>query len=247
MRHFCWEFVTLASVTDRSSLGWNVGATFAVVLMLLREGDETLQKTTDDKRTIRQELRLQWRVILAMLALLWGIEIVDNVILSGALDAYGVKPRTLSGLSGVVLAPFLHGGFGHLIANTLPLVVFAWVIMLRETWHFFVVAAFTAVVSGLGIWLIGRDAIHIGASGMIFGLFGYLLLLGWYERSFVSIIVSLLVFFFYGGMIFGVLPTQGWISWEGHLCGFLAGVLAARLHAGSKVAIERRQRQAERA
>jgi membrane associated rhomboid family serine protease len=133
------------------------------------------------------------------------------------------------GLRGVVFAPFLHANFAHLMANTLPLIVLGWLIMLRETRDFFTVWAVSAVVSGLGTWLIGPSmSVHIGASGVIFGFLGYLLARGWFERRAASIAVALGVGLLYGGAIFGVLPGQVGISWQAHLFGFLGGVLAAR-------------------
>ncbi len=126
--------------------------------------------------------------------------------------------------------PFLHGSFAHLAANTLPFVTFGWLIMLRETRDFFIVSALTILVSGFGVWLTGApNSVHIGASGLIFGYFGFLLLRGYFERSFTSIAISLIVGFFYGGLIWGVLPSQPGVSWQAHFFGFVGGILAAQL------------------
>jgi membrane associated rhomboid family serine protease len=126
--------------------------------------------------------------------------------------------------------PFLHGSFAHLAANTLPLVTLGWLIMLREISDFFIVSAVTVLVSGFGVWLTGAPySVHIGASGLIFGYFGFLLLRGYFERSFTSILVSLIVGFFYGSLIWGVLPSQPGVSWQAHFFGFVGGVLAAQI------------------
>ena len=184
------------------------------------------------EKTIRGELKAQFKILAAFIAAFWLIEIVDLVVFQGGLDRFGIRPRSTSGLVGIALSPFLHVGFGHLVMNTIPFLVLGWVIMLRETWHFWVVTPFVAIVGGGGVWLIGQSSsVHVGASGVIFGFFGFLLLRGWFERTAGSIIVSVLVFLTYGGMIWGVLPGQPGLSWEGHLCGFGAGVLAAWIFA----------------
>jgi membrane associated rhomboid family serine protease len=138
----------------------------------------------------------------------------------------------MGGLVGIALAPLLHGGFGHLIANTIPLITLGWLIMLRETRDLIAVTVLSALVSGLGVWLVGASySVHIGASGVIFGYFGFLLLRGYFERSLIAVLLSIVVAVLYGGMLWGVFPSGRLISWEGHLFGFLGGVLAARFMA----------------
>ncbi len=187
----------------------------------------------EPKRSLLQELQEQFYILGGFVLLIWVIEILDNLlfqrILRSGLDQFGIYPRTFLGLRGIVFAPFLHGGYYHVAANTVPFLVLGWLIMLRNTADFWTVSVVSAFVSGLGTWLFGRTAIHIGASGMIFGYFGYLLFRGYFERSIVAIAISLLVGFTYGGMIYGVLPSQPWISWEGHLFGFIGGAIAAKL------------------
>jgi len=187
----------------------------------------------EEKRSLLQELREQFSILGGFVALIWVVEILDNLlfqrILRGGLDQFGVYPRTFLGLRGLVFAPFLHGNYYHVAANTVPFLVLGWLIMLRNTKDFWSVSVVSALVSGLGTWLFGRSAYHIGASGMIFGYFGYLLFRGYFERSITAIAISLIVIFAYGSMIYGVLPTQPWISWEGHLFGFIGGAIAAKL------------------
>ena len=191
----------------------------------------------ETKRSIFGEFRLQIAILLGLVVLLWVIEITDQLLFGGALGFwYGIHPRTFSGLWGILFAPFLHGSFAHLFANTVPLVTLGWLVMLRRTSDWFIVSAIAALCSGLGTWLIGATgSTHIGASGVIFGYFGFLLLRGYFERSFVAIAFSLLVAVLYGSILWGVLPNQPGISWEGHLFGFLGGVVAAWLLAEKSV------------
>ncbi|MBW4576163.1 MAG: rhomboid family intramembrane serine protease [Aphanothece sp. CMT-3BRIN-NPC111] len=188
----------------------------------------------DKANAIASELKTQAIILGGFIVIIWILEIVD-LLWGGRLNAYGIRPRSIIGLRGILFAPFLHRDFGHLIANTIPFLTLGWLIMLRETRDFFVVTAVTIFISGFGVWLFGApNTIHIGASGVIFGYLGFLLLRGYFERSVVSILLSLIVGFLYGGVIWGVLPSQPGISWEGHLFGFLGGVLAARLLARRK-------------
>ncbi len=161
-------------------------------------------------------------------ALLWVIEIVDTV-LPWNLDAYGILPRTVSGLWGIAAAPFLHAGFAHLASNSVPLLVLGSLLMLGGARRFALVTLIIAVLGGIGTWIFGATGHHVGASGVIFGYVGYLVAVGFYERSVKSIAIGLVVGFSYGGVLWGVLPGQRGISWEGHLFGLLAGIFAARL------------------
>jgi membrane associated rhomboid family serine protease len=181
-------------------------------------------------RRLGSEFRRQTRVLAYLAGAMILAEGVDQFLLGGALDQFGIAPRRLVGLRGIVLAPLLHGGFAHLAANLLPLITFGWLVMLRRTEEIFPVTAIVVVLGGLGVWLFGRDhAIHLGASGLIFGYFGFLLLRGWFERSLGSLAFSIVIGLLYGGMVWGVLPSSPYISWEAHLFGFAAGILAARL------------------
>lgn len=185
--------------------------------------------------SIARELKTQAIVLGGFIALIWTLEIVDLLFLGGALNVYGVRPRSIIGLRGILFAPFLHGGLAHVAANTIPFLTLGWLIMLRETKDFFVVTAVTMLIGGLGTWLIGStNSIHIGASGLVFGYLGFLLLRGYFERSVPAILFSLIVGLLYGGMIWGVLPLQFGVSWQGHLFGFVGGGLAARLLAKRK-------------
>lgn len=188
-----------------------------------------------DNEAIKREWRLSWRVIGVTLALLWATELVDQLAFHGALDAYGVHPREASGLVGVLTHPFLHGGFDHLLSNSVGLIGLGWLVAARGVRRWIAVTLAGVLLGGLGMWTFGQpDSVHIGASGVVFAYFGYLLLAGFFERSFGAIFLSIVVGLLYGGMIFGVLPGQLGISWEGHLFGFLGGALMAWLLAGRR-------------
>ena len=166
--------------------------------------------------------------LLAFVALLWAIAIADY---AANLDVqrFGVVPRSQDGLRGIPLHVFLHGDFNHLLSNSGPLLVLGGLTSLRGRGTLLASSAFVTLFAGGFVWLLGRDGVHVGASGLVFGYFGYLVARGFYERSFTSILVAVAVAFFYGGLVFGVLPTSGFVSWEGHLFGLIAGALYARM------------------
>ena len=178
---------------------------------------------------VAQEFKDQVTILFGLVAVLWLVELTDHFLLpSYSLHRYGILPRDLIGLRGVLFAPFLHGNFPHLIANTVPFLTLGWLVMLQRTSDFWRVTGITILVGGLGTWLIGRsESVHIGASILIFGYLGFLLFRGYFQRNAPSIALSIIVAVFYGSLIFGVLPTRTGVSWEGHLFGFIGGVIAA--------------------
>jgi membrane associated rhomboid family serine protease len=194
---------------------------------------ETRSLARQETKALARELKTQGTILAGFIALIWIVGFVD-FFLGGALNVYGIFPRAIIGLRGILFAPFLHGSLGHLIANTVPFLTLGWLVMLRETSDFYVVTAITMLVSGLGVWLFGATSFHIGASGLIFGYLGFLLLRGYFERNFPSILLSLIVGFLYGGAIWGILPSGPGISWQGHLFGFIGGGIAARFLARRK-------------
>jgi membrane associated rhomboid family serine protease len=165
---------------------------------------------------------------MALVAVAWVTEIVDFVVPGRWLDSWGIQPRSLSGLWGILFAPLLHGGLAHLIANTVPFLTLGFLVMLRGLGTFVGVSLTIMVMGGLAVWLLAPgNTIHIGASGLIFGYIGYLLARGYFERSFGSLAIAVLVALVYGGALWGVLPSDPRISWQGHLFGFLAGIATA--------------------
>jgi membrane associated rhomboid family serine protease len=166
--------------------------------------------------------------VAVMLAVLWVLELVD-ASMNGRLDAYGIRPRTVSGLEGIPTAPLLHAGFQHLISNSFVFAVLGVIAYVSVTLgRFIALIAITVVSSGLGAWAFGAsNTVVIGASGVIFGLLGFLLFRGVAERSAGAITVSIMMLVIYGGTISGVLPGVPFVSWQAHLFGFIGGAFAA--------------------
>ncbi len=191
----------------------------------------------DDEPLLTQysrNLRTQLLILGIFIALLWAIEAVDWV-LGGVLDQFGIAPRQANGLWGILAAPFLHGGFAHLAANTIPFLVLGWLVLLRGSRTFAYVVLITAVIGGLGTWIFGPPrSIHIGSSGLIFGFLGYLILRGYFERSWQAILLALVVIVLYGGLLAGLFPSGEMVSWQMHLFGFIGGAAAAYLLASGR-------------
>lgn len=179
---------------------------------------------------VRLALRRVKRFVLPPVVLLWLLEAADQLLLAApGLDVYGIWPRTLTGLRNIPFAPFLHGNFAHLAANTLPLLVFAALIATRGARELLRASLGIVLLGGLGVWLLGASGtVHIGASGVVFGYFGYLLTVGWFERRVWWVLVSIAIAMLYGGLAVGVLPGTPGVSWESHLCGAAAGIAMAR-------------------
>jgi membrane associated rhomboid family serine protease len=165
-------------------------------------------------------------VVAVMLGAMWALEIID--LLPGtSFDRWGVRPRTMRGLLGIVFAPFLHVSFRHLIANTIPFVVLGVAIALGGVRQIIEVTVMVVLVSGLGIWLFGAgNSVHLGASGLVFGYLTYLVTRGLIAKKLWWIVGGLVVLVFYGSLLWGLVPTPR-ISWLGHVCGAIGGVLAA--------------------
>lgn len=189
----------------------------------------------ENLKALAKEVKIQFTILGAFVLVFWLIEIVNRAFFGDRIDYYGIIPRTVVGLRGIFFAPFLHGDIPHLVANTLPFLILGFLTMLRKTSDFFVVGFLSMMVSGVGVWLFAApNSITIGASGVIFGFLGFLMFRGIFQRNIPSIAVSLIVILLYGGMIWGVLPSDPHISWLGHLFGFLGGILAAKLIAVDK-------------
>ncbi|MGI5349549.1 rhomboid family intramembrane serine protease [Streptomyces sp. CA-250714] len=178
------------------------------------------------------------KLIIGWVALLWVLEAVDQAS-GNALDTFGIEPRRIGELVDVIPSAFMHFGFEHLIANTLPLLILGFLAALRGVGRFLAVATIIVAVSGLGVWLIApAHSNTAGASGLIFGLFGYLLARGFVDRRITDVALGTVVAVFYGSILWGVLPTEAGVSWQGHLFGLIGGVLAARLTAEPRALTE---------
>jgi len=172
----------------------------------------------------------------------WAVSLVALSYGDALIYRLALVPRRIDGLPGIVGMPFVHGSFGHLMSNTMSLLVFGAFLLFRGVRYYVMVSLGIVGLGGVLLWLFGREAAHIGASGVVFGYFGFLLTRGVYERSFQSVAVAGLVVLLYGGMIWGVLPGAEGVSWDGHLAGLVAGIVVARVAFG----MERRRRQPAR-
>lgn len=179
-------------------------------------------------RALRRDTVLRGLPPVVLAGLMWLSEVVDSTI-GGVLDQYGIRPRELDGLPGVLAAPLLHDGFAHLVANTATFVVLG-VLTAWLTDHFWKVTLGVAVLGGLGVWLVGAPGtVHLGASGLVYGYATFLVVYGIASRRLTATIVAVIVFIVYAGLVAGVLPGQAGVSWEGHLFGALAGGALALL------------------
>lgn len=180
--------------------------------------------------------------ILSFVVLLYIIEVFDSLT-GHQLDRNGIRPLETDGLIGIVFAPLLHANWEHLMANTVPALVLGFLMSLAGMSRFIYATAIVWILGGLGTWLIGNvgapsyngvvmETNHIGASGLIFGWLTFLLVFGLFTRKAWQIIVGLIVLFVYGGILLGMLPGTLGVSWQGHLSGAIAGVIAAYLLSG---------------
>ena len=177
------------------------------------------------KRAMTRRLLCLVLIMLVMLVV-HGI----NSLMRGRLNYFGIIPGSESHWWHIFTAPFIHGDSAHLINNLVVLVIFSSLCLARSIRFYVGSSLFIISLTGSLVWLLGREAIHIGASGWIFGLWSLSLALAWFDRRFINILTACLVFFFYGGMIYGVLPSDPKISFEAHLFGALSGVLCAFLY-----------------
>ncbi|WP_329477220.1 rhomboid family intramembrane serine protease [Kribbella sp. NBC_01484] len=174
------------------------------------------------------------KLLVALVGLMWLSEVVDTA-LHGRLDQYGIIARDPQGLVGIITAPFLHLGFGHLISNTLPLVTLGLIIAVSGARRLFAVTAMVVVIGGFGTWLISPpNTITIGASGLVFGYAAYLITRGLFNRRLGQVLIGIVVVVVWGSALLGGLLPQDGISWQGHLFGGIAGILAAWVLADDK-------------
>jgi membrane associated rhomboid family serine protease len=183
----------------------------------------------DSLAAIGRDLGRHAATLLGLIVVLWMVHLANVVLFGGDLVRWGIYPRTVRGLPGVLVHPLVHGSWTHLLSNTVGLLVLGGMVMLREPRDFWIVSGLSLVIGGIGIWLFGRAGPHIGASGIVFGYFGYLLLTGWFDRRVGAIVLSVLTFLVWGRLLLGLSPLQRGISWEGHLFGLAGGVLGAWL------------------
>lgn len=167
---------------------------------------------------------------LGILGILWAFNIF-NWMIGSRLNILGIYPRNIFGLIGIPFSPLLHQDFTHLLFNSIPLFVLGLVLLARGLETFIWVTLVVTVVGGFAVWLFGRKALHIGASGLISGYFGYILVTAYLHPSYITILLAALVLYYFGSIFFGIFPQEEQVSWESHLLGFLSGIIAAFLPA----------------
>jgi len=174
-------------------------------------------------------LWLRIKLIVSLVFIIAGLHVL-NVMLDYQLGNYGIIPRSESHWFHIYTSPFIHGNLGHLINNLFGLAVFSAFCLLQSVRFYLLSSLFIITLTGVLVWIFGRNAIHIGASGWIFGLWSLSIAMALFDRRFISIVSGFLVFFFYGGMVYGVLPSDPNISFEAHFFGALSGVVFAFLY-----------------
>lgn len=168
-------------------------------------------------------------LMIVLVAVMWVIEVVDYIG-GQRLDRYGIIAHEPDGLIGILFAPFLHNGFAHLMANSVPLLILGFLAAIRGIGRFLGASLIIIVVSGLGVWLTSApDTLTVGASGLVFGYFGYVVARGLFDRRALDIVLGIVVAVLYYSILWGALPSDPGISWQGHLFGLIGGVLAAWL------------------
>ncbi|WP_349569023.1 rhomboid family intramembrane serine protease [Azotobacter salinestris] len=168
-----------------------------------------------------------FRVVAGLAGLMLALQVI-NALSGYSLNGFGLLPQSPAGLAGIVVAPFLHGSFVHLAGNLLPFLVLGTLVAAEGARRFVAASLVVVLLGGLLVWLFGREGLHIGASGWVFGLWTWLLARAWYRRSARNLLAAGLALFLYGGLVFGLLPWRG-TSFESHIAGALAGLVAARL------------------
>lgn len=189
-----------------------------------RSSSATPDKTTQKPGAIAQ-LKANFALPLWILAIPWAQELIDQIFFQGQWNLV-LHPRSLDGIPGIFLSAFSHSGFVHLISNTIGFAIFSWLILAKSRRDYWTVFFIGWLGGGLISWLVGPSSVH-GLSGVVYALFGYLLVIGWLERRVVSLLISIFVLLNYSATLWGVLPTQPMVAWWGHLIGLLLGIFAA--------------------
>lgn len=164
--------------------------------------------------------------VLVFIGLLWGIKIID-ILIPFDFTQFGIVPRTMKGLTGIIFAPLLHANIFHLISNTIPAFVLLLVLYSFYKKEAFIVILLSVIIGGGLVWVFGRSASHVGISGLIYSLAAFLITAGFIKKDIKSLLISVVIIAIYGGLIWGVFPGRFWISWESHFFGALVGVFLA--------------------
>ncbi|RRD46544.1 rhomboid family intramembrane serine protease [Tessaracoccus sp. OH4464_COT-324] len=166
---------------------------------------------------------------LVVVGIMWVLEVLD-ALTPASLDSFGILPRDFTALGGILAAPWLHVGWGHLLSNSVPFILLGTLILLSGWRNYLTVTVLSVLASGIVVWLIApAHTVTLGASGVVFGYLAYVLVRGLFSKQLSQILIAVLVFVVYGGLLWGVLPTTPGVSWQAHLGGAIGGVLAAWL------------------
>ncbi len=193
-----------------------------------------MARRLDLRRLMRSVRTSGIGLIMLALVAMWGIELIDTTVLDDRLQGGGIHPRQADGIDGILWAPFLHVDWGHLASNSIPLAVMGGLVATRGFYYWSRVTATVLLAGGVATWLLAGGGNHLGASGVVFGYFGVLLGAAWFERNTAALGAALLAIFLYSGLVAGLVPQPN-LSWEGHLFGFLAGVVVAKILAPPRV------------
>lgn len=186
-----------------------------------------LEKLANEVQSVITSMQHNMLFSLKIIGILWAIQII-NLLTKYNLNNLGIRTRSISGLSGILFSPFLHGGFNHLFFNTIPLFVLSALVLLDGYVVFYYVSCTIIILSGLLIWLFGQRGIHVGASGLIMGYFGYLLAKAYFHITGTTIILAGICLYYFGGLVLSLFPgAKKNVSWEGHIFGLLAGIFVA--------------------
>lgn len=173
--------------------------------------------------------------VVILLGIVWAINIL-NWLMGSWMNILGVYPRSWHGLIGIIMSPILHGDFNHLFFNSVPLFVFANLILLYGHAVFYCVTALVVLISGVIVWIVGRKAFHIGASGLVMGYWSYLLINAFIEKTAMALILGAVSLYYFGGLILELFSSDAEVSLEGHIAGFIGGIGAYYLcQSGSPV------------
>ena len=178
-------------------------------------------------------LMSKFKALIFVCVLLLVVQLV-NFITAYHLTQYGIHPRQISSVWTILTAPFIHGSFIHLINNVIGLCIFSVLYFVHTMDRYIKSLILIILISGALVWLFGRNAFHIGASGVVFGLWSLCIATAWFERKFINIVIAAVVIIFYGGVIYGVLPISSGVSFESHIFGVIAGIFCAYFHSLSK-------------
>jgi len=172
-------------------------------------------------------------IAFSIVATMWVVFILNQMV-GVDFNQFGIIPRETEGIKGILFAPFLHGSLAHILSNTVPMLVLTTVLF----WFYKKIAVrillLSAIMGGALVWVFGRSAYHIGASGVIFSLVGFLVASGIFRKKIKALLLAIVIFVFYGGIVWGILPTQPGVSWESHLFGFLTGIILAYIFRDSE-------------